>query len=105
MSRKVLIGKKTVKRFNTRGKTVGTTAVQLSTDSSALEGGVQITADAGNSGTVYLGSRSNLTAGSSDETDGYPLAAGDSILLPVDSEATIYLVGSGAGQKVYYLSF
>ncbi len=83
---------------------IGTTAVQLK---STLPGwpvrkGVQIKADAGNSGTVYIG-LSDVTKGDVAATDGFPLAAGEGLFVPCNDITLIYAIGSASGQKVYYL--
>lgn len=58
--------------------------------------GVQIVADPNNSASVYLG-KSDVTAGTGQSTTGYPLAAGDSILIPTRRPEEIYVAaGSGA---------
>ena len=105
MARKVFIGQKTKAHINTQGLGVGTSVVQLSTSGRKLEGGVQIVAAAGNGGIVYVGVRSNLTAGTSDETDGFPLSAGESLFLPVASEDEVYCIATAITQQVHFVSF
>lgn len=90
---------------NTGTKPVGASVVQLSTSSRQLTNGVQILADPGNSGVVYVGSIPNVTAGTNNETDGFPLAAGASILFPARSEEDVYLIADGASQSVSFLSY
>lgn len=86
---------------------IGTSAVLLTATSTPLTYGVGIKAAAANGGTVYVGFTSGVTANSADATDGYQLSAGDEVFIPktITSNAnTIYLIGSGAGQKVFYLA-
>ncbi|MCP4899840.1 MAG: hypothetical protein GY906_22970 [bacterium] len=104
MAKKVLIGRKSKTYINTGAVTVGTTAVQISTSERALEGGVQIKADAANANPVWVGSRTNITAGTSDALDGYPLAAGEVIFLPAHSEAAVWMVSDAADMVVNYFS-
>ena len=104
MARKVFIGQKTKNHINTGGKAVGTTVVQLSEDSRKLQSGVQIVADASNTDIVYVGVRSNLTAGT-NETDGFPLSAGETIPLPVESEDQVYLIADAVSQGIHFLSY
>lgn len=104
MARKVFIGKKTRNKINTAGVDVGTSVVQLSSDTRPLDSGVQMVADADNGGIVYVGVRSNITAGTY-ATDGFPLSAGESLLLPVDSESEIYLIGDQASLAIHFVSF
>lgn len=105
MGRKVSIGKKTKTPINTAGVAVGTSVVQLSGFKRSLEGGVQIVAAAANGGIVYVGVRTNLTAGTADSTDGFPLSAGESLFLPVDSESEIWMIASAVSQQIHFVSF
>ena len=105
MARKVNIGRKSKSRINTQGVPVGTTAVQISQGTNQLEAGVQIVADAGNSGTVFVGVRPTITAGTADATDGFPLQAGESFLLPVSQESEIWMIATVASQQTFIVSF
>lgn len=55
--------------------------------------GVQIYADANNSQSILVG-KSDITAATGSMTDGYPLAAGDSILIPARRVDEIYVVAA-----------
>lgn len=55
--------------------------------------GAQIYADANNSQPVLIG-RSDITAATGAMTDGYPLAAGDSILIPARRVEEIYVIAA-----------
>lgn len=90
---------------NTGKVTIGTTVAQLSSSTRVLSLGVQCLAAPGNSNVVYIGTKSNLTAGSNDATDGFPLAAGSSILLPAGSESEVYIIGGAASQVLHFLSY
>ncbi len=81
---------------------IGTSAVQLSASATRCAKGVQIKADPANTGVVYIG-KSDVTANTAAATDGYPLAAGEEVFIPVDLLSTIYAIGSAAGQKVFVL--
>ena len=87
-----------------RKSSVGTTAVQLVTASTPATRGVLLRAAADNSGTVYVGNSSSVTADSADATDGMPLAAGDSLLVKVDDASKVYVIASATGQKVFFLT-
>jgi hypothetical protein len=80
---------------------IGTSAVQVTTTSIKLEKGVIVKAAAGNGGTVYVGN-SDVTANSAEATDGFELTAGESITVPVDDVSKVYVIGSGAGQQVFW---
>lgn len=99
------VGKKTKSYINTGGVTVGTSVITLSSNDRKLEGGVQIVAAAANSGVVYIGARSTLTPGNANGTDGFPLAAGESIFIPYAKETDVYMIASAVGQKVYFVSY
>lgn len=105
MARKVIIGRKEKNKVNTGGVSVGTSVVALSANDRELKGGVQIVADAGNSGVVYVGVRATLTAGSANATDGFPLSAGDTVFLPVSKESEVQLIGSASGQSAHFISY
>jgi len=84
---------------------IGTSAVALTSTSNPISYKVGIRAASGNSGTVYVGLSSAVTAGSSDTTDGFPLAAGEYTELTrsaVSDTTGVYLIASGAGQKVFW---
>jgi hypothetical protein len=98
------IGDETVHGFrHGRKSAVGTTAVQLTTAAAHQSKGVQLKADAANSGTVYVGN-SNVTAGTTDATDGFPLAGGEGLFVPVDDPSKVYVIGSAAGQNVFWFA-
>lgn len=85
---------------------VGTSAVQLLASlAGSLEFGVLIKADINNTGVIYVGN-SDVTAASGTlataaATDGYPLAAGDELPVPVADAVRLYAVASAAGQRVF----
>lgn len=92
-------------KANTGKKTIGTTVEQLSSSTRELALGVQCLAAPGNTNTVYVGTKENLTAGSNDATDGFPLAAGSSILVPANSESEVYIIGGAASQVLHFMSY
>lgn len=76
--------------------------------------GVLIVAAPTNTGVVYVGFSNAVTAGTADATDGMPLPAGAALEIPgetlkknagnkKDDASQIFLIGSLAGQKVFYL--
>ena len=75
---------------------IGTTRVQL-TDALPLVRGVQLRAVAGNAGIVYVGGP-EVTA-----TNGYPLAAGENIVLPVAALSQIHVIASQASQSIAWV--
>lgn len=83
---------------------ISTTAVQMKASSVPANNGVMVKADISNTGKVYVGSSSGVTNGSSDTTDGFQLNAGDGVVITVDNANDIWLIGSSAGQKVYWIA-
>ncbi len=80
---------------------IDTTAEQITTTSFASKFGVTVKAAADNTGTVYIGN-SDVTAGTTAGTDGFPLEPGESITLPVNNSNLLYAIGSAANQKVFW---
>lgn len=105
MSRKVFIGPKEKAKINTGGFSAGTTAAQLSTNDRELKGGVQLVADNGNTNIVYVGVRENITAGTDNALDGFPLTAGQAIFLPVTTESEVWIIAAAASQGIHFASF
>jgi hypothetical protein len=83
---------------------VDTTAEALVSSSKRATRGVQLKAAAENTGTIYVGMDSGVTAGSVDATDGFPLAAGEGLFLPIDDASKVYVIGSANNQRVYWLA-
>lgn len=86
-----------------RKSSVGTSAVQLVSAATPASRGVLVKAAADNSGTVYVGNSSGVTADSADATDGMPIAAGEAVLVKINDASRVYLIGSASGQKVFWL--
>ena len=85
-----------------RKSSIGTSAVQLTATSIHASRGVQIVADSTNS--VYVGI-STVTADSIDATDGFPLSAGESVVIPVIDPSIIYVRAvSGTTSKVFFVT-
>lgn len=82
---------------------VGTTAVQITATLTRCKRGVQVKAAAGNTGKVYVGN-ADVTNGTTDATDGFELSAGDGLFVPCFDASTVYVIGSAATQKVFWLT-
>ena len=78
-----------------RKANVNTAAVQMTSSTVKAEHGVLVRAGAGNSGKIYVGNSSAVTANSADATDGFPLAAGESVVVKVRNADGIYLIADG----------
>lgn len=83
---------------------VGTSAVQLAASSTPATRGVLVRAPHDNSGTVFVGSSTSVTADSADATDGLPLAPGESLLIKVNDANKVYVIANATGQKVFFLT-
>ena len=86
-----------------RKSSIGTSALQL-TSTTHVSRGVQVIAHSSNAVDVYVGT-STVTADAADATDGFPLAAGESIVIPVIDPSTIYVrAPSGTSSKVFFIT-
>ena len=85
---------------------IGTTtpsATQLTTTNYAKKG-VRIKALSTNPATIYVGKVGVTIGPGGGPTDGYPLAAGEQIDLPIQNPSTIYLLaGAGSCSASYVL--
>jgi hypothetical protein len=77
---------------------IDTTAEKLTDLSVTVRKYVYVKADAGNAGVVYVG-KAGVSA-----SNGYPLAAGEDVKIPVDDPSKIYVIGSQADQGVKWLA-
>jgi hypothetical protein len=82
---------------------VDTAAEQITSTSFAAKFGVTLRADSANTGILYIGN-SDVTAGTTAATDGIPLAAGDSITLPVSNSNIPYAIASANNQIIYWVA-
>ncbi len=103
MSRPVDIATDLAPRFSTGSSAVGGTAVQLFPVGAKVIKGVQLKADAANTGIIYVGSNSGVTAAAADTTDGFPIAAGEGIFIPIEDITRLWIIASVAAQEIYWL--
>ena len=91
--------------FETGRRTISTTGVQIFTSATSerADTGIQIFAGSGNTSDVYIGTAATVTADSNDATDGYPLAAGEKILVPERNPNDVFAIASTDGQKIWYI--
>lgn len=83
---------------------IDTTAEQLVSASVACKFGVTVKAATTNTGTVYIGASSSVTAGTNDSTDGFPLEPGESVTIPVNNINLLYGIASVVNQKVFLMA-
>ena len=89
-------------KFSHGKKTIGASAVQLSTDTTALDHGVRLKAATANTGNLFIGNSNAVTAGTADATDGFFLDADQEVFLQVTKLADIWIIASAAAQIVYF---
>jgi|TARA_R100001163_G_C5060384_1_gene197202 hypothetical protein len=93
-----------VPEFSTGSKTsIGTTAVPITTRELNASRGVQIMASTTNSVTVYIGPKGVTAGTSSADTDGYPLAAGEAVVVPVIEPSKIYAITASSTAAISYM--
>ena len=81
---------------------IDASAEQITTTSIAATKGVAVKAASTNTGILYIGN-SDVTAGTTAATDGFPLSAGESVTIPVNNANLLYAIGSAANQAVFLL--
>ncbi len=94
-----------VPEFSTgRLGSISTSALQLTTAVTHAHRGVQVIADSANTATIYVGT-SVVTADGADTTSGFPLGAGESIVVPVIDPSIIYVIADdSSGSKVFFMT-
>lgn len=81
---------------------VDTAAEVLTTTATRFIHGMTIIADNTNTGVLYVGSSSAVTAGTTAATDGAPIYPGTWLFFPVVNAADIYVIGSANNQICYW---
>lgn len=90
--------------FITGSKTsIGTSAVAITAATEFAKRGVQIVATLGNTVPVYIGPQGVTAGTSAATTDGYPLQAGESIVVPVIDPTKIYAITASATASVSFM--
>lgn len=82
---------------------IGLSVVRLVDASIKTKRGVLIKAAADNSGKVYIGISTSVTADSNDQTDGFELSAGDSLEVEINDVRSIHVIASAEGQTVFWI--
>lgn len=75
--------------------TVGVTALRLITAATPVRSLTTVKADPANTGVVYL-----ITSGAGTIATGYPLAAGDVVIVDIDDLNKLWFIASVASQKL-----
>jgi hypothetical protein len=82
---------------------IGSTPLPLTTLDIESKRGVLLKADIDNDQSVYIGFSSGITPGTDYFTDGFPINASEGCVVPTLHANDIYVVCSGAGQKVFFM--
>lgn len=80
---------------------IDTSAEQITSTSFACKFGVTLKADIANTGILYIGN-SDVTAGTTAATDGFPLSPGESLTLEVTNSNIPYAIASANNQVIYW---
>lgn len=91
--------------FTNKSCTVGTSAAQINSGSISSTIGIQVRSSTANSGKIYIGSSSSVTAGTNASTDGFLLLSGESLMIPTNNVNLIYAISDTASQTLFFLVF
>lgn len=102
----VNIYREAVNEFDHGSKgSIGVSALPLTAVGFGAAKGIELIAAATNAaGIVYVGN-ADVTAGSAEATDGFPLAAGARLFIPIERVSSIHLIGSTTGLKVFWIAY
>lgn len=78
---------------------VGVSAVQVQSSSQVCRHGVQVKANMGNTGIIYVGHSSGVTT-----SNGYELGPGESVFVPIDNVNKVYVISDTASQGISWLA-
>tara|TARA_R110000824_G_scaffold20524_3_gene77263 strand:- start:1138 stop:1434 length:297 start_codon:yes stop_codon:yes gene_type:complete len=93
-----------VPEFLTGSKTgIGTVASPITSQNLNASRGVQILASTSNSVSVYIGPKGVTAGTSSPSTDGYPLAAGEAVVVPVIEPNKIYAITTTSTATISFM--
>tara|TARA_R110000824_G_scaffold288815_1_gene477271 strand:+ start:746 stop:1042 length:297 start_codon:yes stop_codon:yes gene_type:complete len=93
-----------VPEFSTGSKTgIGTTAVSITSREINASRGVQILASSSNSVSVYVGPKGVTAGTSAADTDGYPLAAGEAVVVPIIEPNKIYAITATSTASISFM--
>lgn len=82
---------------------IDTSAEQITSTSFACKFGVTLRAALTNPGALWIGN-SDVTANTTDATDGIPLYPGDSLFMPVTNSNIPYAIGSANNNIIYWFA-
>ena len=82
---------------------IGISASPITTQNLNASRGVQIMSSTNNSVTVYVGPQGVTAGTSSPLTDGYPLSAGEAVVVPLIEPNKIYVVTASSTASISYM--
>lgn len=83
---------------------IALTPVTLVSASTPTSAGVTVKASVTNTNRVYIGTRSTITPNTNAALDGFEMAAGESVWMPVNDAIKIYVVANASGQRVFWMA-
>tara|TARA_R100001377_G_scaffold84227_2_gene67294 strand:+ start:837 stop:1133 length:297 start_codon:yes stop_codon:yes gene_type:complete len=90
--------------FSTGSKAgIGTSAVPITSQDLNASRGVQILASNSNTVAVYVGPEGVTAGTSSPSTDGYPLAAGEAVVVPVIEPNKIHVITATSTASISFM--
>lgn len=91
--------------MQTGRRTVTASAAKIFTTETAerCDVGIQIFASSGNTADIYVSSESTITANSNDDTDGYPIQAGEKLLITERTPNYLYAVAPTGSQTMWFI--
>tara|TARA_R110002012_G_scaffold200610_2_gene369571 strand:+ start:5643 stop:5936 length:294 start_codon:yes stop_codon:yes gene_type:complete len=93
-----------VNNFATGSKNdVGTTRSQIGSTSEVAKKGIQVVADPNNTVVVYIGDDTVTAGTSAATTDGYPLQAGDTVVIPIFHASEVYAITSSSTATIHFM--
>lgn len=84
-----------------QSRTVGTSAENISKGNleTPLQNGVRVKADTGNGDNIYIGDDDTVST-----TNGFPLDAGEEVLIPVDELSKVWVIGGAVDQDFHIIA-
>lgn len=91
--------------MQTGRRTVTSSAAKIFTTAIAerADVGIQIFAASGNTADIYVSTNSAITANSNDDTDGYPIQAGEKLLVTERTPNNLYAVAPTGSQTMWFI--
>lgn len=85
---------------------IGATALQLTATATPITpDGIALRSDPANTGYLFVGSSSAVTAGTSDATDGFPMKPGETLHFGKSLSQDVsylYVIASTTGQRIFW---